>query len=98
MRLAANCCERRALRLEVYFRQSRSGHGFVDMAGRQNWLEERLGAWSGQKNESGRRAVGTGRPKTRQFVSLAQELYWHGFGKPRGICPRFAKKLIDGLL
>ena len=25
----------------------RSGHGFVDIAGRQNRLEEPLGAWSG---------------------------------------------------
>ena len=24
-----------------------SGHGFVDIAGRKNWLEEPLGAWSG---------------------------------------------------
>jgi hypothetical protein len=24
----------------------RSGHGFVDIAGRKNWLEARLGAWS----------------------------------------------------
>src|SRR5882724_9260711 len=76
----------------------RSGHGYVDIAGRQNWLEARLGAWSCYKNESGRRAVGTGRPKTGQFVSLAQELYWHEFGKPCGVCPRFEKKLIEGLL
>ena len=25
----------------------RSSHGFVDIARRENWLEERLGAWSG---------------------------------------------------
>jgi hypothetical protein len=35
--------------------------------------------------------VSTGRPETHQFVSLAQELYWQGFGKPGGMCPRFAK-------
>src|SRR5260370_21216777 len=63
----------------------RSSHGFVDIAGGKGWLKERLGAWSGQKDEPGRRCISAGRPKTRQFVSLAQELDWHGFGKPRGV-------------
>jgi len=61
------------------------------LPGARNWLEKRLGAWGGQKNEPGRRAVGTGRPETRQFVSLAQKLYRHGFGKPRGVGPCFRK-------
>jgi len=41
----------------------RSGHGFVDIAGRKRRLKERLGAGSGQKNESGRRGISTGWPR-----------------------------------
>ena len=68
--------------------------GVVAIAGGLSILlgyRAKLGAWGGQKNEPGRRAVGTGRPETRQFVSLAQELYRHGFWKPRGVGSCFAE-------
>jgi hypothetical protein len=32
-----------------------------------------------------------GRTETRQFVSLAQEFFRHGFWKPRGVGPCFAE-------
>src|SRR6266852_6387127 len=68
-----------------------SGHGFVDIAGGQRRLKECLGARSSQKNESGGRAVGTGRSKARQFVSVAQEFYRHRLRKPRGVGPGYGE-------
>jgi len=65
---------------------------FVDIAGRQNWLEKRLGAWVVRKtNLAGEPLPLVGRRDAPYCVSLGAEALPARFGKPRGVGPCFAK-------
>jgi hypothetical protein len=72
-----------------------SCHGFVDIAGRQNWLEERLGAWGGQKKRICRASrwhwlaqdAPIRKPCAGAPLARVREATWSGFAL-RGIADR----------